>query len=403
MNKPSSPPLDAFLQAPPPSPLRHRLSLAVLALAAVAATALFVRFWAGSDSPYYTEPVTRGDLLPVLSARGALHGESELAIVAAQDGVVSTMPLQGRAAFNAGQVLAEMDLAPLLRAQSADRAKQDEARAHLARARVIVADTQTRLERYERVWRRSEGRAPSVNEMETARAAAAVARFDLDAANAAAADAEDQLATDQTRLDGAETRAPFAGQVVARYVHPGQLVRTGQPLLSVAPLREALTVAVPLSRADALRLQARARARVLIDGLPEAVTFAHLSRIEPVRVTDPVLNRADRLAIFSPDQTNDALRPGMSVTAEIDLPSRQNVLLAPDSAIAFCKREVGRDCIALLGHDGETRRIYISVGGGDGKRREVMAAGLEAGAQAVIGWRHSQDGLSKETKPHANP
>ncbi len=409
MNKPVTPsPLDIFLHAPPPRPIRHGLSLGLLALAGMAAAALFVRFWAGTDSPYYTAPLTRGDLVPVLSARGTLHDEGEVTIVAAQDGAVLAIrpeggPRQGGAGVSAGQALTEIDRAPLLRAQATDRARVDEVLGHLAQDRITVADTRTRLERYERVWKRSEGRVPSLNEMEMARATAARARFDLEAASEAAADAQAQVAADQILLQSAETRAPFAGRVVARFVRPGEFVHRGQRLITLAPFHDRMTVVVPLRPADALRLQAGARARVRVDGLSDPVNTARLLRIEPVAVTDPVVDGEGRLATFALEQASDALQPGMRVTTEIDLPFRANVLLAPDAAISFCKLEAGWACIALVDHGREARRVPVSVGGGNGQRSEVNAAGLEAGAQAIIGWRHSPEGRSKDTNPHATP
>jgi HlyD family secretion protein len=401
-------PLDIFLHAPPPRPIRQRLSLALLALAGIAAAALFVRFWAGTDSPYYTAPLTRGDLAPVLSARGTLHGEGEVTVAAAQDGAVLTLPpegapRQGGASVSAGQALAEIDRTPLLRALATDRARLDELQGHLAQARITVGETQTRLERYERVWKRSDGRVPSLNEMEMARATAARARFDSEAAGEEAADAQAQVAADQTLLQSAETRAPFAGRVVARFVRPGEFVHKGQRLITLAPFHDRMTVVVPLRAADALRLQAGARARVLVDGLSDSVSPARLLRIEPVPVTDPVVDGEDRLAIFALEQASHTMQPGMRVTTEIDLPFRRNVLLAPDSAISFCKREAGWACIALLDHGREARRVHVSVGGGNGARSEVIAAGLEAGAQAIIGWRHSPEGRGKDTTPHATP
>jgi HlyD family secretion protein len=404
VNKPVTPsPLDIFLRAPPPRPIRHGLSLGLLALAGMAAAALFVRFWAGTDSPYFTAPLTRGDLVPVLSAHGTLHGEGEVTIAAGQDGAVLTMVRQGAAVVGAGQTLVEIDRAPLLRAQATDRARLDQVQGHLAQARITLAETQTRLERYERVWRRSDGRVPSLNEMEMARAAAARARFDLQAAGEEAADAEAQVAADQTLLQSAEVRAPFAGRVLARFVRPGDFVHSGQRLITLAPFHDRMTVVAPLRAADALRLQAGARARVLVDGLSDPVTTARLLRIEPAPVTDPVVDGAGRLAIFALEQASDALQPGMTVITEIDLPFRANVLLAPDAAISFCKHETGWACIALLDHGREARRVPVSVGGGNGQRSEVIAAGLAAGAQAIIGWRRSPQAPSKDTRPHATP
>jgi HlyD family secretion protein len=58
-----APPLDALLGGAPQRRRRRWASLAVLALAGVAAFVLFARFLYGG-SPYYTARVERGDITP---------------------------------------------------------------------------------------------------------------------------------------------------------------------------------------------------------------------------------------------------------------------------------------------------------------------------------------------------
>ena len=69
-------------------------------------------------------------------------------------------------------------------------------------------------------------------------------------------------------------RAPFAGVVASRDVEPGETVAPGQPLMRVYEPRELrIEVAVPQTRAEAIRRDPRARV-VLADD--PALTSARL-------------------------------------------------------------------------------------------------------------------------------
>jgi HlyD family secretion protein len=87
----------------------------------------------------------------------------------------------------------------------------------------------------------------------------------------------------------------------------------------------------------------------------------------------------------------------MDVTVEIDLPARTNVLMVPDGALTFAPQgqRAGTN-VYLLGSDNQPRQIPVAVEASDGKRTEVVANGLEPGAQVITGWRHSPGVQSAE-------
>ena len=76
-------PTDSLLGAQLPRRRRGLIVLLLVLLAGFAALWLFTRFLVGTDSPYFSAPVERGDLTPTLSLRGTLHGEGEVTLAAA--------------------------------------------------------------------------------------------------------------------------------------------------------------------------------------------------------------------------------------------------------------------------------------------------------------------------------
>jgi HlyD family secretion protein len=396
----TSPELDAFLGSTPRRAGSRWVSLAVLVAALVAAFALLVRFLNGPDLPYYTALVQRDDLTPVLSARAELHGVDETALRTQQDGAVLSVPGPAQGPVAAGQVLATMDTTLLLAdlAQARAALAQDEGDGE--KARIALAAATVRLDRYEGVWRRSQHRVPSLNEMEGARADVARAAVAVESGRARRIADKAAIRLAQTRLSRATLVAPFAGSVVARLVTPGQQVTAGTPLFTLATRTDRLNITVPLAAAQAMRLAPHARARVLAPALSDEPRAATLDHVEDAAASPD----GQRLAVLRLDTPPAPLRPGMAVTVEIDLPTRRQVLLVPDAALTFApagKRMGGS--VYVLGSDHQPRQIPVAVEASDGKRTEVIATGLEPGEQVITGWRHAPGSQSGPAKADAKP
>ncbi|AIT80484.1 efflux RND transporter periplasmic adaptor subunit [Novosphingobium pentaromativorans] len=385
-------PLDILLGKTPKRARRHLLSLVFLTLAAVAVAVLLVRFLTGTDSPYYSTPVEVGNFVPLLAERGTIRGQKNITIKARLDGVVAAVPGPAKGTVRSGQVLARIDADPVRQSLEIARADLEAAQASLDAAQVSVQETASRLTRFESVWRRSNKRVPSLNELETARADASRARQEEAAAKARLDAARLRVQEGTGELKAAVVRAPFDGWVAARYAEPGRRVREGLPLFALTTGLDRLTITVPVGSSEVSQLKAGARASVRLEENPEAELSAKLERIET--------GAGGRRAVFALEQPGNRVMPGSSASLEIELPERSDVLLVPNSALEFAPEgTVGRDRdrIYLLSDDGEPRRVYVTVGGSDGRRTEIFAKGVEPGMQVITGWRDApaQDGEPK--------
>ncbi|PNU02696.1 efflux RND transporter periplasmic adaptor subunit [Novosphingobium guangzhouense] len=386
-------PLDALLGAAPRRVFRHWLSLLVLALAALGALAFFVRFVSGDDSPYYSAPIERGNLTPLISERGQIRGAGEVTVFSALPGRVSWVSGKSDGEVKQGELLAVIDAGEVEGAVEVGQSRLTSAQAALDAAQVDAMDTASRLARFEGVWRRSGGRAPSLNEIERARAEARKATLAVEAAKAEATAAQVQLKEDEGRKAGAEVRAPFSGLMTMRHAQPGQMIGDHQPLFTIAQGIQPLTVEVPLDTRRAEPIKAGTLANIRLDAVPDALQSATLTLL---RVSPPPQS-APPLAVFTIEKPGPQVRPGMKATVEIELPERQNVLLVPNAALEFEPGARGphrRERIFVL-DGGEPRRVYVTVGASDGKRTEVFANGLKPGDHAIIGWRDATAGGGK--------
>ncbi|HKT86054.1 MAG TPA: HlyD family efflux transporter periplasmic adaptor subunit [Novosphingobium sp.] len=375
-------PLDALLGATPKRARRHLVSLALLAVAAAVAVVLLVRFLAGNQSPYYFAPVEVGDITPLVSERGLIRASSEIVIKAPFEATVTSVPGAARGRVKSGQVLAQLDAASTKEDLTLGQAELATAEAALSAAKVTVQETTSRLARFESVWRRSGQRVPSLNELEGARADAQRARQQEAAALARVNAVRLRVRHENRRLKSAFVRSPIDGYVVSRLVQPGRRVQAGLPMFTLAAGLDRLTIAVPLTKAQASELRPGASATVRVDDVPDQVRNATLARLAGAE--------GGQTGIFVL-QNPVGVVPGMQATLEIELPPRRGVLLVPNSALEFAPsgsagRE--RDGIYLLGDDGEPRHVYVSAGASDGRRTEIFGKGVEPGAQVITGWRN---------------
>jgi len=378
--------LDTFLGSGRRRGRSHLLSLLLLAVAAVAAVLLLVRFVSGTDSPYYTALVERGDVNPLVSERGTVHGSGEVVLAAALDGTVSAEGVPAGGRVEEGQVLATIDAEPLRSTLAADRSLVSAAQADVAAAQASRDEAAARLGRFEDVWRRSGHRVPAINELESARSAVDRATREVAAAQARLSAARSSLKADSETLAAAVVRAPFAGFVVDRNIRNGQRVRAGMRLFTLAASDETLEVEVPLAKAGNAEIGAGTVARIRLDAMPDDVQQATLARVLVDRADAP----GSRRAAFTLENPAETVRPGMAATVEIVLPPRKGVMLVPDAALTFepeNSADRSRARIYLVSPDGEPRRVYVSTGAGDGKRTEVVANDLKPGDEVIIGWR----------------
>lgn len=199
------------------------------------------------------------------------------------DGVVEAVRRADLSAQTAGRVAAmAVDVNDrvaagelLLRITAVEQeAAANTARAQLRAADAAAAEAELNLRRYLAL---AEKQFVSPAQIDQARAARDTAVAARDAARAQLAQAEQQAAYTLVK-------APFDGIVSARAVEPGETVAPGQPLLSLyAPGELRVEVAVPQSRAEAIRRDPRAQ--LLLPG-------GH--RVEPAQVT--VFPAADPLS-----------------------------------------------------------------------------------------------------------
>jgi membrane fusion protein (multidrug efflux system) len=302
---------------------------------------------------------------------GALEAEESVVIRTEMEGTIQTVDFDEGQEVNAGDLLF--------------RLRDDEERALLneAEARLILAEEEFR--RAEVLARKN-----------------ALSQAELDRARAERRVTEAQRNRRKVELERTEIRAPFEGVLGARLVSPGDRVEHDTEL-------------VRLDAVDRLRLIfslpeiALALARV---GMPvdiKVVPYPDEKFSGEVYFVAPALDPRNRRLLVkaiipNPDHR---LRPGMFANIRVEIARKDNVLVIPESAIAY--DAVGA-FVWRVGSDSSAERVGVELGIRRENRVEVVS-GLKAGDRIVSGGTHkvttgsivNEDSVDVAPRPENRP
>ncbi|MEE4637454.1 MAG: efflux RND transporter periplasmic adaptor subunit [Wenzhouxiangella sp.] len=299
--------------------------------------------------------VERAPLVEHLRLDGVIEAVQQSTVSAQTSGTVVELPFDVDDVVDAGQLIARLD-------DSEQRARFNQAQAAQNEAESSLDDAERQFSRIESLLGRG---VATQAEFDNARNALAAARARLSQAEAAVAEAREQL--DYTRVT-----APYSGIVTERHVELGEAVAAGAPLVSGFSLEQLrVLVAIPQQYAELARRERRAEVslddgRVLSTGemtfFPYADPSTHTFRL--------------RMELEEPDGT---LFPGMLVRVNVPVSERQ-ALLIPESAL-FRRGELR--AVYVLDDQDRARLRQVRIGSSVEGQLEVLA-GLDAGERIAL-------------------
>ncbi len=324
-----------------------------------------------------TARVSRRDLVEALLVRGAVSAppNEDVRLAAQVAGRIVAMSAAEGDTVHAGQVLAEIERAPLEDQQRHARAALSEARAALENARLNLART-------EKLFARG---IAAGKEVEDARAQSAASAAGVEQAEAA-------LATADRQLERAHVRAPISGQVVRRFAGVGEQVdgTPAQPLLEIANV-ERVEIAAHVVAEELRRVRVGQHARVASDAYPDRSFDGAVIAIAPA--IDPATNAAlVRIRVPNPERT---LKVGMFAQARIALREKKAALVVPPSAVA--KGDAGPAVYVVKG--AVATRTPVSLGIETEDAVELLS-GVEEGETVLSSAIH---GLAERARLAARP
>ncbi|MGH8178227.1 MAG: efflux RND transporter periplasmic adaptor subunit [Steroidobacter sp.] len=302
------------------------------------------------------EPRVLTRLLPL---SGSISPFVQATVKSKVGGEVEQVTVREGQDVKAGEVIARIDTRNLQAQYDRELAAVEKARADLELAKLNRDKNRTLLEQ----------KYISQNTYESTESAfaASLASFKL---------AEAQARLMQINLEDAVIRAPFAGTIARRLVHPGEVVSADSSIVSLVDLRQmVLEAAVPAADIPSVRIGQTAQFKV--GGFGARKFEGEVQRINPTTADG---SRAITIYIAVAN-ADSALKGGMFAQGELTLDATQPVLAVPQRAV---RDEAGVAYVFTL-HDGKVVRTPVTLGAPvEGAAFVEVREGLSAGERVIV-------------------
>lgn len=288
---------------------------------------------------------------------GVVEALEEVNVAAELSGTVSAVHVNEGDSVQAGQLLLELD--PQKREFAAEQAQQQ-----VQHAEAELKEARLKLQR-----RRNLAEQETISEevLDSAQLAVDLATAGYQQVLSSAQMAERELA--DTRIF-----SPTEGLVDIRAVEVGEPVQVGASLITLQAV-QGLRVQTWVSEADIVRVRAGDPARVTVSGIAGR---EYAASIEWVGVNaDPATGNFPVKLILAGD--TDALRPGMTASAELQSISVPDALLLPEAALV----DRNRRRVVFVVENGIARLREPLLAAGFSNRLQILE-GLVAGDQVVV-------------------
>ena len=234
--------------------------------------------------------------------------------------------------------------------------------------------------------------------------------YDTDAANHEQAKAQ---ANNLRATIGKKTiRAPFSGRLGIRQVNLGQILREGDPIVTLQSL-DPIYVNFTLPQQQLPRLTPGMPVRVTSDALPGLVIHGRITAVNPL-VDAETRNVQVQTTVGN---LGEKLRPGMFVNVAVGLPVRQKALVIPATAVLYApygdsvfviaddtQRKGGKTLRQQFVRLGEKRGDFVAVTNGLKEGESIVSTGVFKlrNGQAVVVDNRLAPSFKKAPTPENN-
>lgn len=313
----------------------RRLGVAAVVIAAIAAAWYLWgnRGAASGEGGYRTETVQRGGIRVAISSTGTLSAISTVTVGSQISGQVSEVLVDFNSPVKKGDILARID-------PSTYRAQLEQGNAAIASARAQLAQAQASLRNATLDFQRKQD---LVQQKLIARSDFDLARASLDQARAQVSSAQAQIRQQtasvqntQVNIDRAIIRSPVDGVVLTRKIDPGQTVAanfSAPELFTIAEDLSKMQIELAVDESDIGQIRVGQPVGFTADAFPNR-QFKGV--VEQVRLAATTTNNVVTYpVIVTVDNSDGTLLPGLTVNAEIEVSSRENVLKLGNAALRF--------------------------------------------------------------------
>ena len=390
-------------------------------LVALALLACF-RIWhalagphAAAANGFETAQVDRGPVEVTVTATGTVQPVTSVKVGTYVSGPIREIFADWNAPVRKGQIVARIDPAPFrVKVRQAEanlanaRAKEDKARADLALKKI-------QLERSRSL--RSQDFV-SQSDVDVAASAYDQAQAELELSRASTRQSEAALEEARINLGYTDIVSPVDGIVVSRNVDVGQTVAATFQTPTLFEIAQDLTrmqVKGSVSESDIGSVREGQEAEFTVDAHPGRSFRGRVVQVRNAPVS--IQNVVTYDVIVEVDNSDLALKPGMTATLTVLIDRRDDALRVPLRALRFRPESDGsappaapgdaaRSAVpAVFVSDGRggLRRVELRTGLHDDRYAEILGGELAAGDEVVVGYERASEPAARSTSPFGPP
>ncbi len=406
----------------------------VLALAAILVASI-VSGREKSGEKVYAEKVIRQSLTQSVKSSGQIQPRVKVNISAHVIGKIDKLYVVEGATIAAGAPFLELEQQAFLAARDTAKAQVAMSSTELKQAIVSAADESVQVARAEEIARQG---ISSVEARDAARLRRTSADLRVEQAREAVKQSQALLVKAEDDLRKTTIYAPIAGRVIALNAEVGEVVVSGtmnnpaSVIGTIADLSEILAE-IDVDETEVVHLASGQQVTLKVDAIPDREYTGKVVEIGSsgyAKPAQPDVTFFRAKVLF--DAPDDALRPGMSARAEIQVATHADTLAVPIQAVVERKPKAGNGksgksagvaaddgkvspekeakapkeiSVVFVVEKGHAKSVPVKTGISDATKVEIVE-GLTGGEQVVTGpyraLRKLEDGAAvKVTTPEA--
>ncbi len=373
-----------------------------------------------SGKKVYAESVERREISRIVKASGDIDPRERVNISAHVIGKIERLYVDEGDRIEAGKPFLDLEKETFVAERDQWAAQVRSARSAVERAEVMVADGRRKAERARSLHEQG---VLSREQLEAAEVEERSSRLRHAEAEEAVRQAEANLARARDALSKTTIFAPLSGRVIRLSAEEGEVVVSGtmnNPASVIGTIADlsAILARVDVDETEVVHVSPGQTAVVRVDALPDREYRGQVVEVGSSSITKP---QQPDVTFFEVkvllDQPDDALRPGMSVRAEINTATHADALVVPIQAVVDrpplavqepqeaeeAEAAEGRDRaksekapakkagadedeikVVFVVEDGKARQRPVATGISDETHVEILS-GVAAGDQVVTG------------------
>ena len=271
---------------------------------------------------YVTVPVARGSVTQAVTATGTVNPVLTIIVGSYVSGVIQSLSCDYNTEVKAAQVCAKIDPRPF-------QATLDQYSGQLLRDQAILGKDQADLTRYQQLAaQNSIARQQAEDQVYVVQQDQGTVKLDQGLVEGA-----------QLNLEYTDIVSPVDGTVVSRNVTQGQTVASSfqtPTLFLIATDLKKMEVDTNVSESDIGGMKETDDSSFTVDAFPKRTFQGKVSQVRQSPQT--VQNVVTYDIVISVDNSDLALKPGMTAAAQIVIDQRSDVIRVPDQALRYAPK-----------------------------------------------------------------